>query len=143
VGSTKQNGYRKGKELLYKVKELDFVELRLTEGTLKEEELPNFYRQLDYILIASKYEGGPMCLMEGLACGVPIIAPIDVGQVSDFSKGIYHYENSNFDSLKSLLENIYERKNELRHQVEHLTWDRCAEEHDKLFNKIFTKESIK
>lgn len=127
---------RKGSSLLKKINDIDFVDLRQTNGKLLREELPNFYRQLDYVIIASKIEGGPMCLIEGLACGIPIIAPKDVGKVAEFNKGIYHYENSNFKSLKNLLKRLYRKKLSLREQVLSMTHDKCAEDHDKLFRKL-------
>ena len=133
---------RKGENLISQIKTIPFVELRCTEGKIPESEMPNFYRQLDYVLIASKYEGGPMCLVEGLACGVHIIAPKDVGMVSEFEKGIYHYKNSDFESLKNLLEKLYKKKLELREQVEHMTWDKFAEEHDKLFKRLIGEKEV-
>jgi glycosyltransferase involved in cell wall biosynthesis len=135
AGKLKSSG-RKGNKLLRAVSKIDFVDLRITNGILPEEEIPNFYRQLDYVLIASKIEGGPMCLVEGLACGIPIIAPKDVGQVSDFNYGIHHYENSNYKSLKNVLNKLYEKKLRLRNEVKHLSWDNCAEKHDDLFKKL-------
>ncbi len=130
---------RKNRKLLEKLLKLDFIELRTTEGGYSEEELPNFYRQLDYVIIPSRIEGGPMCLLEGLACGIPIIAPKNVGMVSEFKQGIHHYKNSNIVSLKKLLKKLYNEKLKLRKQVEHLTWARFAREHDVLFKKILKK----
>ena len=91
--------------IIVKILKLNFIELRTTEG-----ELPNFYRELDYVIVTSKYEGGPICLIEGLACGIPIIAPQDVGMVSEFKKGIHHHKNSDFESLKKLLQKLYKKK---------------------------------
>ncbi len=134
---------RKGLDLLNSLKQLDWIELRLTHGKLPFNELPNFYRQLDYVIVPSLYEGGPMCLMEGLACGIPIIAPRDVGAVSEYDKGIIHYERGNFHSLKSVLGQLYERKLQLRRQVQNQTWDNFAQEHDKLFKELIINRKDK
>jgi len=45
----------------------------------------DFYREIDYLIIPSLWEGGPMALLEAMACGVPIIAA-DVGWVPEFKK---------------------------------------------------------
>jgi glycosyltransferase involved in cell wall biosynthesis len=126
---------RKGDSLLEKIRDLDFVELRSTEGELDESELPNFYRQLDYTLVTSKYEGGPMCVPESLSCGIPVISP-RVGQVPEILRGIYYYENSNFESLKKILQHLYEKKDDYRKAVEHLSWDNCVKKHDELFRNL-------
>jgi len=124
---------RKGERLLDELKKLDYVELRVTDGKLPAGELPNFYRELDYVIIASKYEAGPMCLIESLACGIEVIAPKDVGMVAEFKEGIHHYENSDFNSLNRLLNELYKNKITIRSQVEQYTWDRFASEHNKFF----------
>lgn len=43
-----------------------------------------FYKNIDYLLIPSLWEGGPMALLEALAYGIPIIAA-DVGFVKEFT----------------------------------------------------------
>jgi hypothetical protein len=48
-----------------------------------EEELPEFYRSLDYVLVPARIEGGPMCVLEALASGMEVIAP-PVGWVPQF-----------------------------------------------------------
>jgi glycosyltransferase involved in cell wall biosynthesis len=47
----------------------------ITHGT---EDRAAFYRSIDYLLVTSRDEGGPMVVPEALAHGVPVIAP-DVG----------------------------------------------------------------
>jgi len=136
----KLHRHRKGGTLLEKMKKLDFIELRITNGKLEEDELPNFYRQLDYTIVPSKIEGGPMCLLESFACGIPVIAPKDVGMVEEFNKGLVHYENSDFESLKTVLEELYEKKLYISNQVKEKSWDHCAKNHDKLFKSLYNKK---
>lgn len=128
---------RKGEILLKKIKMLDYVDFRTTEGKLPEQKMPDFYRNLDYVLIPSSVEGGPMPLLEGLACGKSIIAPKDVGMVSQFKNGIIHYKKSNFSSLKIILERLYNEKLKIRNGVKLFTWDNCAQKHDQIFKKFF------
>lgn len=46
------------------------------------EEIPLLYRALDAVLIASRQEGGPKALLEGMAIGVPVVTT-RVGQAAD------------------------------------------------------------
>jgi glycosyltransferase involved in cell wall biosynthesis len=46
---------------------------------------PAFYHHIDYLLIPSLWEGGPMALLEAMAAGIPIIAP-DVGWVPEIMR---------------------------------------------------------
>src|SRR5690606_24675241 len=39
------------------------------------DELPAFYRSIDYLLVTSTEEGGPMPVLDAIAQGVPVIAP--------------------------------------------------------------------
>src|SRR5260370_23582582 len=62
---------RKGRHLVEAVRTLPFVEVLTSEGRMSLEQLPDFYQRLDYVLIPATVEGGPMCLLEGLAMGKP------------------------------------------------------------------------
>lgn len=106
---------RKGPELLKAVAELPFVELICTEGNLSEAEVVRLYQSVDYTLITAVIEGGPMCLLESLACGAPVIAPHDVGLVPEFKEAgeggnVYKYQTGDWQSLKELLYRLYEKK---------------------------------
>lgn len=69
---------RKRLELIDKLKGIPGVEVRFTGGGLPFEALPEFYRDIDYLLVTSDNEGGPLPVLEALAMGKPVIAP-DVG----------------------------------------------------------------
>lgn len=69
------------------------------------ENYPKAYDFIDYLLIPSLWEGGPMSLIEAYAKGVPIISS-DVGFVSDF--GVEHlFKPGCTDELASILEKMY------------------------------------
>jgi len=129
---------RKGKKLLDMISLLPFTEVRRTLGKVPKENIPAFYRNLDYTVITSKYEGGPMCLVESLACGIPVIAPSGVGLVPEFDVGVFKYENSNFESLKAVLFKLHNKKLKLAKQIEELTWANYAINHDKIFRKVLS-----
>jgi len=136
VGRFSSYGERKGDNILSAVSEIEFVDLRLTNGQVHEKDLPDFYNQLDCVLIASKYEGGPMCLLEGLAMGKPIVCPPDIGLAETYIDHILPYENSNFTSLKTVLETLYESKKNRYDAVAENTWKNWAKKHKQVFDAL-------
>ena len=105
----------KRQDLLESAVALPFVELTCTRGELSEEEVVQLYQTVDYTLITATVEGGPMCMLESLACGTPVIAPDDVGLVPQFrgarnGGNVYKYRTGDWPSLKDLLCRLYERK---------------------------------
>lgn len=136
VGRFSDYGYRKGSDILESVNQLNFVDLMLTNGEVSQKDLPDFYNKLDCVLIASRYEGGPMCLLEGLAMGKPIICPPDVGLASMFEENIIPYTNGDIVSLTKVLEILFEEKKKRFAAVKNLTWSYWAENHHNLFSLL-------
>jgi len=98
---------------------------------------PGFYDGLDYLLIPSLWEGGPMALQEALACGVPVIAA-DVGFVSDFLRewdsgaaivapGCTIFPAGNHAALAAAIESLVRDRMDLRSRVQHLSWASYAQ----------------
>jgi hypothetical protein len=56
-------------------------------------EMPAFYQQLDLLVCTSTVEGGPMPVLEALACGIPVVVPRGVGMLDELPRlaGIYRY----------------------------------------------------
>jgi len=129
---------RKGDELLQAVSALPFVELVCTDGRLRDEEIPAFYQQIDYVLITSSIEGGPLCFQEGLLSGKPIIST-DVGMVSEFrdAEGVYIYRDK--AELFRLLEQKLEERLRLRAHVQTFSVQHWVEAHDKLFRSVLNQ----
>ena len=129
---------RKGDELLKAVSELPYVELLCTDGKLSDAEIPAFYQQIDYVLITSSIEGGPLCFQEGLLSGKEIIST-DVGMVSEFrgSPGVHIYQNRT--ELIRLLEQKLEARLALRRVVQPFSVQHWVEAHDKLFRSVLSK----
>lgn len=136
VGRFSTYGMRKGADLLQQVNGLDFVQLAVTNGRVPPENLPTFYRSLDYVLVTSRYEGGPMCLLEGLACGKKVICPPDVGFADRFADGVIPYKNGDFASLAQVLHALYEEKLKISALVQPYDWDLWAQEHQRQFDAL-------
>jgi glycosyltransferase involved in cell wall biosynthesis len=129
---------RKGDALLRAVSELPYVELLCTEGKLSEDEIPRFYQQIDYVLITSSIEGGPLCFQEGLLSGKEIIST-DVGMVSEFrgSPGVHIYRDQ--AELFRLLEQKLEQRLALRGLVQAFSVEHWVDAHDKLFRSVLSQ----
>jgi glycosyltransferase involved in cell wall biosynthesis len=129
---------RKGDELLRAVSALPYVELICTDGKLSDDEIPAFYQQIDYVLITSSIEGGPLCFQEGLLSGKEIIST-DVGMVSEFrdKEGVHIYRDQN--ELFGLLEQKLEQRLRLRAHVQAFSVQHWIDAHDKLFRSVLNK----
>lgn len=82
-----------------------------------------FYQSIDYLLVTSLEEGGPMPVPEAIAAGVPVIAP-DVGWCWEFP--VIRYECGSWPSLLSVLAGLTSPP----------TWAAWAEGHRVLFEEV-------
>jgi len=139
IGSAKKTG-RKGERIIAKVMDIPEIEWCFTgkgwpgkSTYYAAEDMPAFYHTLDYVLIASDYEGGPMCAIEALACGVPLIST-DVGWVGDLPH--IKIAKDSEASLRRVLMKIVEERKKLRQAVLHQSWDNYTKQHDVLFQAL-------
>lgn len=132
---------RKGKDLLDKVANLPFIDLKVTLGKRLDKDMNKFYNSLDYILITSTVEGGPLPLTEGLACGKEIITS-DVGMVDQFKhcKYVHIYDRNKPEDLFNLLKELYQKKLGIRKTVEKYSIENFVNQHKKLFEKLINKQ---
>lgn len=72
-----------------------------TTHTVQDRE--EFYQSIDYLLVTSLDEGGPMPVVDALAMGVTVIAP-DVGWCWEFP--VIRYERGNAESLLSVVRGL-------------------------------------
>lgn len=108
VGRTYQGG-RKGEEIVEEIVEAGFDVRACGRGrwpceiTHDVDERFAFYEAIDYLLVPSLDEGGPMPVVEALAARVPIIAP-DVGWCWEYP--VIRYERGSVDSLIEVLDQL-------------------------------------
>lgn len=145
VGRTYHTG-RKGESLVSAVMDIPGIEWHFT-GTgwpgparfVTDEEMPAFYRSLDYVLVPSLIEGGPMCVLEALASGCKVIGS-DVGWVSQFPH-IRFKKGSETDLRRVLLE-VVEEKAKLHRSVAEYSWEAWAEHHHKVFTHLLGRDPM-
>jgi glycosyltransferase involved in cell wall biosynthesis len=139
VGRTYHTG-RKGEHLISQLGDIPEIEWSFTgEGwpgpalSLPASMMSDFYQKLDYVLVPALYEGGPMCVVEALASGTPVVAPA-VGWVPEFPH--VEFEVGDVESLRSVLLGLIEEKRARRATVLDRTWDNWAEGHDRVFQQL-------
>lgn len=142
VGRTYHTG-RKGEKIVSEVMDLPGIEWRFTgsgwpgeSSSLANSEMPKFYNDLDYVLVPSLYEGGPMCVLEALACGIEVISS-DVGWVNEYPH--IAFQNGDAESLRKVLRQLLDKRLKLRETVINRTWDAWSEEHLSLFDRLAPK----
>lgn len=129
---------RKGEDLLLQVmNRMPEIDWRVTGGgwgvdstNLRPEDMPNFYQECDYVLVPSRFEGGPMSVLEALACGVEVIAP-PVGWVTEFPH--IPFPVGDVDALCNVLTRLQTTRNAFHELAKQRSWDNFVERHDQLF----------
>ncbi|PLX79996.1 MAG: hypothetical protein C0616_09430 [Desulfuromonas sp.] len=103
--------------------------------------LGDFYRSIDYLLIPSLIEGGPVPFMEALACGTLSITPA-IGVVPGFSH--IEYQVGDFQSLKEVVlrekESLLEQRTAYNSEIKNNNWATWAEEHVRLFERLLKEK---
>lgn len=84
-----------------------------------------FYQSIDYLLVTSTEEGGPMTVPEAIDAGVPVIAPKGVGWCDEFDC-LGRYEAGSWPALHAVLQRLTEPP----------TWDAWADGHRALFQEL-------
>jgi glycosyltransferase involved in cell wall biosynthesis len=98
-------------------------------------EYEKHYHDVDYVLIPSLWEGGPMGILEGLSCGKPIISS-NVGFVNYDFKVDYVYEPNDVHGLVRILESIKKPIEDRRSSVSKVTYEVFTKGLIDIINKI-------
>jgi len=93
------------------------------------DEIPDFYKSLDYLVVTSLNEGGPVPVIDAIAAGVPVIAP-DVGWCFEFP--VIRYKRGDWHSLFNVLKKLTQPP----------TWAKWSAAHGNIFTKIARQEGI-
>ncbi len=95
--------------------------------------MQRFYQGLDVFLCTSTIEGGPVTVLEALACGKPVVVPKDVGLIDELpkEKGIWRYKKGDYQSMIRAIEKAVAHSpvpKVLRSYVEDRTIERYCQE---------------
>ena len=74
---------------------------------ISDEEVRRFYGALDVFVSHSIVEGGPLPVVESLACGTPVVST-DVGQVRDWFREVPHAGIVVESSVEAMIDGIYQ-----------------------------------
>lgn len=96
-GKHQQSG-RKQFDLIEELRCISGIEIIFTNQKYAWSDMPSFYEKINYLLILSTNEGGPMPALEAIAMGKPIIAP-NVGWCWDYPVIKYN----SIEQLKKML----------------------------------------
>ena len=144
VGRTYPGG-RKGEHLIEEIlndvelmEDMEIISLNVGWNVpVSNLEHSEFYRFIDYLLIPSLIEGGPVPFMEALACGTLSIAP-PIGVIPQFPH--IEYETGDITSLKTAIKtvknNFLDRRQRIAGYIKDYNWDSWADNHDKIFKKL-------
>jgi glycosyltransferase involved in cell wall biosynthesis len=89
------------------------------------EDYARFYSEIDYLLIPSKWEGGPMSILEAAGAGVPIIAS-RVGWVDNEIPVAHSFEPGDVIGLMRILNTIAYPQKRAKDIVESLSYGQYA-----------------
>jgi len=82
----------------------DSVELWVVNGR-SPEEMPLYYAAADALIVTSDLEGGPSCVKEALACGLPVVSvPVGDQQVLNEAWNICFLADRNAEALGAAIE---------------------------------------
>lgn len=140
VGRTYNTG-RKGESLLSEIMDLPYLDIRFTgagwplpSGIFNSQDMARFYNEIDYLLVPSLIEGGPVPMLEALSSGCPVIAPSDIGLVSEFPH--IAFKRGDAKDLRRVIEDLAQEKLKLRDSVINTDWSIFARKHLDLFKNI-------
>ena len=89
------------------------------------EEYPKFYQEIDWLLIPSLWEGGPMSMPEALSCGIPVLAA-DVGWVTEFYPDLT-FPSGDIQLLIGIIDYLVQQRLKRRQKILSYTWKGAGE----------------
>jgi hypothetical protein len=129
AGSVKAGNPRKGERFIQKMVEQGYDVRAWGSGwpcpivSDRYEDLPAFYRSLDYYVCTSTLEGGCSPIIECMAMNVPVIAP-RIGFA--IVRPVLEYEAGNWESLENVL----------KYLTRHRTYEDWAADHAEYFRRF-------
>lgn len=130
---------RKGIDTFRRLKQLSWLDVTVTEGSMTAHRLHTEYLMADCVAMLSTMEGLPMACIEALSLGKPYLGRAGVG-VHDDIKGVIRYRDD--DHLIAILEAMYKVKQRRHNSVAAYRWNHWAEQHWQMFDMLADKYSL-
>jgi glycosyltransferase involved in cell wall biosynthesis len=119
-------------------------------GWVDREEIVQQYREADLFVTATTWEGMPNTVLEGMACGLPVVATRASGLEELVREGVNGYlVNINdpgalADRLAVLINNPYERrrmsKESRKIAEQEFAWEYIAEQYERIYTRILNEK---
>ena len=123
-----------GWQALNPIAERRNVDLKLTTDA-DYSVYPEFYQDIDYLLIPGLWTAGPISFQEALSTGTPVISS-DVGFAGYELEADYMFPVNDKDKLSNILDEIQKPLLKRRAQVENMTWEGYARDLINFINKL-------
>lgn len=127
---------RKGKTLWTALEATPWIHAVCTDGKWAAAQVADAYQACDAVVVTSNLEGGPMAVVEGLACGKPVVAPHSVGWCGEFGDAVIDYEMDNLADLVEKLKALYAPKQDRARRVAGQTWKAFCAQHYAFFREL-------
>lgn len=114
-------------------------------GSIKQEELKEYYGAVDALVLASSREGWANVLLESMACGTPVVATAIWGTpevITEPEAGVL-VENRDATSIANAVKylfNNYPEHEATRKYAENFSWDETTQGQLKLFRSLMNKQ---
>ena len=118
---------RKKDDWLASLSTMPGTEWYVTRGEVSDEQMPGFYGHIDYLVVLSNNEGGPLPLKEAMLAGKPVIAP-NVGWAWEYPVIRYHDYDGLLDIIRKLVP--HDKTKEAARQLNSVCWRMVNKEQD-------------
>ncbi len=120
-------------------------------GWVDRDSIVERYRQADLFVTATTWEGMPNTVLEGMACGLPVVATRASGLEELVREGVNGYLVNINDTtalaerMFALINNPYERrrmsKESRKIAEQEFAWEYIAEQYQKIYQRILDKQA--
>ena len=108
------------RELQNYIEANDLVHRVSFKGYVNNEDMPNIIRSFDVLVLASKNEGLPICLIEAMACGVPVLSSDSGGgarYILEDNQGGLIFSLDNTDEFVDIISRLYDENSHLKSKL--------------------------
>jgi glycosyltransferase involved in cell wall biosynthesis len=112
------------------------------------DDIRHYYAASDVVVLPSRSEAFGMSVLEGMACGLPVVTSPNAGVASLIDDGRDGFVFRSVEELSKLLERLSDPALrtriglEARKKAERYSWDRTAEQYEELYFRIAEQRKV-